>query len=79
MNSKMRVYIIFNDEFCKREAEDFLLKMNIPFESALKRTWISVSQSNFQKFFLDLYLDFQHCYSVYGERGAKYENNGNIS
>lgn len=53
-NKKTIMFFISKES--QKDAEDFLLKMNIKFRAALVNNWIEVSPIVYNKKFLSLYL-----------------------
>jgi len=51
-----RTWMVFSSMQDKRQAEDFLLAMNINFSGIIRKPVISVAPSKYIKQYLDLYL-----------------------
>jgi len=51
-----KTHLIFEGMEDKKQAVDFLLKMNIPFTGLLKKPVLTVAPSKYKKQHLDLYL-----------------------
>lgn len=60
-----RKTVIFLFETVKQyqDAIDYLLKLNINFNGTTNKKYIGVSQSNFKRHYLDLYLNYKTCMS----------------
>jgi len=59
MNIKItskKTIMFFISKEKQKEAEDFLLKMNIKFRAALVNNWVEVAPKVYKKQCLDLYL-----------------------
>ena len=51
-----KTHLVFSTMEDKKQAIDFLLKMNIPFQGILKKPVLTVAPSRYLKGYLDLYL-----------------------
>ena len=60
---KRKVILVFKNKKQYEEAIDFLLKLKIAFNGTTNQKFIAVSQSNYKKFDLDLYLNSLNTFS----------------
>jgi len=51
-----QTHLVFETMADKKEAENFLLKMNLPFSGIIRKPVLTVAPSRYLKNYLDLYL-----------------------